>query len=133
MNDLSTIVLHKGLKGKGAARYWRKDLMEALVVIHSEMFELREQSKTIHGRTFYIEMYRRKTHGAATLRWRYVNGQHTTGQALPGSVLRLPKRLGDFYRDINELALLLNAQESVIRFALKQATKIESFAEHAHA
>jgi hypothetical protein len=114
----------KAFKGKGAAhaaQRWVREAQARLDTVYLEMEALKTRTRSIAGRSFAVEVYRRQRTGDVTVRWRWLSGEHCTWEAVAPEVVQMPRLLREFYLDINTEMQALNAVEASIRCECRRA------------
>lgn len=118
----------KAFKGKGAAaaaRAWANDARRRLRAHHDAMEQLKIESKKVPGRQYALETYRRTEKGECTLRWRMATAKHVTWPVIAPHVAAMPKSMRDFYLDLQQTAIAMNAIEQCLRHELSRAEALE--------
>lgn len=122
----------KAFTGRGRARRGVRFDVVALAAeldqIHREMGALAHVSRKVPGHGFYLAVHRRndvdgkcKKH---TIRWRDVaSARHLPWEAMSELIARQLPVLAQWYRDVTDRAIRLNAEESATRGALRAAER----------
>ena len=107
----------KAFKGKGGSG-------RSLADVQAEMRKLADETKSIAGRLFFLEVHRRRQTGQISLRWRLVTGRwrHVKweDQELQLALSRSPLVWRGWYTQMHGQALLLNREERELRAALRE-------------
>ncbi|TAG49751.1 MAG: hypothetical protein EAZ30_02645 [Betaproteobacteria bacterium] len=117
----------KAFKGKGAAhaaQRWVREAQTRLDAVYQEMEALKTRTRSVAGRSFAIEVYRRNRAGDVTVRWRWISGEHCTWEAVAPEVAQMPRVLREFYTEINIEMHTLNAVEASIRCECRRAINL---------
>lgn len=117
------------LKGKGAGlAQWDREARDRLAAVRADMAQLAEATRTIEGRRFGLLV--NKLRDAQQLRWRFTSvvdagaSRHTTWQRVEALLPTLSPVLAQWYREVNELALILNHKEQVARYEVKTTARL---------
>lgn len=97
-------------------------LQSELDRIHAEQKNLSLVTRQVAGRQFYLAVHRRSVTGQHSLRWRMANmkrGGHLAWSEMPQLFAAQPHQLRDWYRRINETALMLNESEVRMRGSVR--------------
>jgi hypothetical protein len=117
----------KAFKGKGAAhaaQRWVREAQARLDAVYLEMEALKTSTRSVAGRSFAVELYRRQRNGDVTVRWRWLSGEHCTWEAVAPEVAQMPRQLREFYLDVNAQMQALNAVEASIRCECRRAINL---------
>lgn len=113
------------LKDKGRTlRQWHEDVEAQLAQIHQDMAAVAAESRSIEGRTFAPHVY--KVRAGLQLRWRFTNSIHSKWSVIELKVADLPPGLAQWYRKAQELTVVLNYREQVLRYELKTVNRLLS-------
>jgi hypothetical protein len=117
------------LKGKGGAlAQWRKEAEDRLAAFYRQMDDLAQQTRAVEGRRFGLMVY--KLRDARQLRWRFTSvsegtvGRHATWERIETLLPEFSPVLAQWYRDMHDLALVLNHQEQVARYEIKTIDRL---------
>lgn len=117
------------LKGKGGAlAQWRREAEDRLAAMYRQMDDLARQTRAVEGRRFGLMVY--KLRDARQLRWRFTSvsegtvGRHATWERIDAILREFSPVLAQWYRDMHDLALVLNHQEQVARYELKTINRL---------
>lgn len=117
------------LKGKGGAlAQWRREAEDRLAAFYRQMDDLAQQTRAVEGRRFGLMVY--KLRDARQLRWRFTSvsegtvGRHATWERIEALLPDFSPVLAQWYRDMHDLALVLNHQEQVARYEIKTINRL---------
>lgn len=112
------------LKGKGAGglAQWRREVEDRLDAVRRDMEALAQESTGIASRRFGLKVY--AVRDGRQLRWRMTSGQHATWNVIEPQLRDVSLALAQWYRDAQELALILNHKEQAIRYELKTVIRL---------
>jgi hypothetical protein len=123
------LVDRKGpLKGKGGAlAQWHREAVERLAAVHQAMDTLAQSVREVQGRRWNLNVYKLRTK-AKQLRWRETGAdrKHGLWERIERELSQLPPGLAQWYREIEEMAQILNHKEQVARYELKTVTRLLS-------
>ncbi|HEU0202289.1 MAG TPA: hypothetical protein VFR86_17900 [Burkholderiaceae bacterium] len=111
------------LRGKGF-QVWRKRIDGDLAHIHQAMQNLSAAVRADEARVASLNVYVRKATGQWSLRWRAQNGLQLTWPTVAKRLGGLPPRRVLWYEHVNEMAVVLNAQELARRKELQLLAKV---------
>lgn len=121
------VIDRKGpLKGKGGdLAQWHREATEKLAAVHQAMESLAQSVREVQGRRWNLNVYRLRTR-AHQLRWRETGTgrRHSLWQRIEPELALLAPGLAQWYREVEDMAQILNHKEQVARYELKTITRL---------